>query len=199
MDEFIGIIKLFAGNFAPQYWAFCNGQMMQISQYQALFAVIGTTYGGDGRSTFALPDLRSRVAVFGGQGPGSGGVPAIALGQFGGETVHTLISTEMPTHTHTAAVAGNVTLSVTSANASIGTPTAGSSIAAPGTLAGRTFTSSLGFDTSSPNTALNPASVTSSLTVTNATAGGNQPHNNMQPFLGLSYIICLQGLYPTRG
>jgi microcystin-dependent protein len=198
MDEFIGIIKLFAGNYAPQGWAFCNGQLLSISQYQVVYAILGTIYGGDGHTTFALPDLRSRVAVGGGQGAGPG-LPSINLGAFGGEAVHTLITTEMPVHTHIAAAAGNVTLSVSSANASQPNATSGATIATPGSLQGRNFVSTLGFNTATPDTTLNSASVnTSSLTVNNAVAGGNLPHNNMQPYLGLSYIICLEGLFPPR-
>ncbi len=198
MDEFIGIIKLFAGNFAPQGWAFCNGQLLPIAQNTALFSILGTTYGGDGRSTFGLPDLRSRVPAGGGQGPGPG-LPSINLGELGGEPTHTLIASEMPAHTHTAVVAGNATLSVSSADSSQTNATAGASIATPGSP-GRVFTPTLGFNTSTPDTVLNAASVnTSSLAVNNAAAGGSAPHNNMQPYLGLSYIICLTGLYPTRG
>lgn len=199
MDEFIGIIKLFAGNFAPQGWAFCNGQLLSISQNTALFAILGTTYGGDGRTTFALPDLRSRVALGGGQGAGPG-LPSIALGQQGGEAAHTLTINEMPGHTHAATVSGSASLSVNSGNASQAAATAGASIATPGVLSGRTFTPTFGFNTATPDTALNPASInTSSLAVTNAPAGGTQPHNNMQPYLGLSYIICVNGLFPSRG
>ena len=199
MDEFIGIIKLFAGNFAPQGWAFCNGQLLSISQNTALFSILGTTYGGDGRSTFALPDLRSRVALGGGQGAGPG-LPSYNLGAAGGEAAHTLIATEMPTHTHGATLTGSAKLSVSAADSSQAAATPGATIGTPGNLSGRTFASTYGFNTATPDTALNAASVnTSSLAVTNAVAGGSLPHNNMQPYLGLSYIICTQGLFPTRG
>jgi microcystin-dependent protein len=199
MDEFIGIIKLFAGNFAPQGWAFCNGQLLSISQYSALYSILGTTYGGNGSSTFALPDLRSRVPIGGGQGAGPG-LPPVDLGEIGGEVAHTLISSEMPMHTHVAGVSGNASLSVSSADATQSAATAGASIATPGSSSGRTFTPFFGFNTATPNTVLNNASVnTSSLTVNNAITGGSMPHNNMQPYVGLSYIICIEGLYPTRG
>lgn len=181
MEEYIGIIKLFAGNFAPRGWAYCNGQLMSIAQNTALFSILGTTYGGDGRTTFALPDLRSRVPVGGGMGAGPG-LPDVQLGQAGGEANHTLLVTEMPAHTHGEAVS--------SANASQTAATAGASIATPGTLSGRTFTATNGFNTSAPDTVLNAASITPT--------GGNQPHNNMQPYLGLGYIICLQGVFPSR-
>ena len=197
MDEFIGIIKLFAGNFAPTGWAFCSGQLLPISQNQALFAILGTTYGGDGRTTFALPDLRGRVPV-GSNGTGPG-LPPVIPGQMSGEVNHTLIISEMPIHSHAAVVGGTATLSVNSGQATQPNPSAGASIAAPGTLSGRTFTPSLGFNTTTPDTALNNASIaTNSLTVTNANNGGSLPHNNMQPYVGLNYIICLQGLFPSR-
>jgi len=196
MDEFIGIIKLFAGNFAPQGWAFCNGQLLQIQQYTAVFSILGTTYGGNGQTTFALPDLRSRVPL--GQGQGNG-LPAFTLGEIGGEVTHTLNTNEIPAHTHGAAVGGSVSLLANSTDATQSAATAGASIATPGTLAGRTFSATYGFNTATPNTVLNAGSLnTSTLTVTNANTGGSQPHNNLQPYLGLSYIICLNGLYPPR-
>lgn len=178
MDEFIGIIKLFAGNFAPKGWAFCQGQLLSIAQNQALFSILGTTYGGDGRTTFALPDLRGRVPV------GTGAVPglsAVQLGQMAGEATHTLLHTEMPAHTH--ALAANNT------NANASAPQ-GNTIATPGFMSGREFTATLGFNSAAPNTALNPQSI--------GVAGSNLPHNNMQPYLGLNYIICMQGLFPPR-
>src|SRR5512139_1201847 len=98
MEAFIGSIVLFAGNFAPRGWALCQGQILSIAQNTALFSILGTTYGGNGQTTFALPDLRGRVAVGTGQGPG---LPAINLGEVAGELTHTLIVTEMPAHTHT--------------------------------------------------------------------------------------------------
>ncbi len=179
MDEFIGIIKIFGGNFAPNGWALCNGQLLSISQNTALFSILGTTYGGDGRTTFGLPDLRGRTAVGMGAGPG---LPVINQGDLSGEANHTLVSNEMPMHTHAA--------SVSSADSSQTAATAGASIATPGSLSGRTFTATNGFNTSTPNIALNPTSI--------AQTGGSQPHNNMQPYLGVNYIICLQGIFPSR-
>ena len=99
MDGYIAEIKLFAGNFAPRNWAFCNGQILQIAENQSLYSLIGITYGGDGRVTFALPDLRGRVPISAGQGPG---LSNYALGQAGGEERHTLNTNEMPGHTHQA-------------------------------------------------------------------------------------------------
>jgi len=181
MDEYMGIIKLFAGNFAPQGWLYCSGQILPISQYTALFSLLGTTYGGNGQTTFALPDLRSRVPVGGGMGAAPDG-SNIQLGQVGGTSTVTLNGTQLPPHSHT--------LSVSSENAAQSAATAGTAIATPGALNGRTFAGTLGFNTSTPNTVLSPASI----------AGGGQglPHDNMQPYLGLSYIICVNGLYPSR-
>jgi microcystin-dependent protein len=199
MDDFIGIIKLFAGNFAPQGWALCSGQLLPINQNQALFSILGTAFGGDGITTFGLPDLRSRVPVGAGMGTPPNGLAVVNIGQLGGESTHMLVPNEMPAHTHTAAVAGAAKLNVSSANASQAAPAAGSTIAAPGALVSRAFTPTLGFNTTAPNTTLNAASVDASgITVANANAGSNAPHNNMQPYQGMVYIIALQGIFPSR-
>lgn len=169
-DPFIGEIRLVPYNFAPRGWAFCEGQLLPIAQNQALFSLLGTTYGGDGRTTFALPDLRGRVAISEGQGPGLS--PRI-LGERGGEQAHTLTFAELPSHSHEAgAHAGN-----------------GSAAAPNGLLPAR-------------NPAGTPAYGHGQDTVLGAgavlPAGGNQPHNNMQPYLTLHYIIALQGIFPSR-
>jgi microcystin-dependent protein len=198
MDEFIGIIKLFGGNFAPVGWALCNGQLLQINQNSALFAILGTSFGGDGIHTFGLPDMRSRVPIGGGMGPGPN-LPTITLGELGGEATHLLSIPEMPAHTHAGTVAGSATLNVSNANASQSAATAGASIATPGTLSGRNFTATEGFNMTAPNTALNSASVSmSGMTVNNAQTGGSLPHNNMQPYQGFTYIICTSGVFPSR-
>lgn len=177
----MGMIKLFAGNFAPANWMYCAGQLLAINQYTALYSLLGITYGGDGQRTFALPDLRSRVPVGGGMGAAPDG-SNVQAGQIGGSSSVTLIAGQLPPHSHT--------LSVNSADAAQSVATAGASLATPGTLAGRSFTGTLGYNTATPNTVLSPASI----------AGGGQglPHDNMQPYLGLSYIICINGLYPSR-
>lgn len=179
MDELIGTIKLFAGTFAPRGFMYCAGQLLPISQNAALFSIIGTTYGGDGRTTFALPDLRDRVPVGAGMGNGNVGLNA-RLGQQGGQVTHTLTAAEMPNHSH-GVVASN-------ANASISAPVNGASIAKPGSVDGRTFNETLGFNTDAPNTELHPTGA----------SGGSQAHNNMQPYVGLSYIICVNGIFPSR-
>ncbi len=174
-DPYIGEITLFAGNFAPRGWAFCQGQLLNIAQNTALFSILGTTYGGDGRTTFALPDLRGRAPIGFGQGPGR---PYYDLGQMGGEPTHTLINPEMPAHSHPAQASGIA---------------AGGSNASPG---GGTWASSTARDNLYSNAA--PDSPMAAGNIAVGAAGGSQPHNNMQPYLGLNYIIALEGIYPAR-
>jgi microcystin-dependent protein len=176
MEPFIGEIIMFGGNFAPRGWAFCNGQLLSVSQNTALFSILGTTYGGDGRTTFGLPDLRGRAPVHEGRGPG---LSDQRLGAKGGVETNNLTTANLPP----------IPLKVSSANATQSAATAGSSIATPGSLSGRTFTATEGFNTSTPDVALNGASV----------QGGNStPVNNMQPYQVVSFIIALQGTYPSR-
>jgi microcystin-dependent protein len=160
---FLGEIKVISWNFPPKGWAFCNGQLLPINQNQALFSILGTTYGGDGRVNFALPDLRGRVPVHTGN--------PIALGQSGGEEIHTLTTGELPAHTHQVkAVTDQATLVSPAGNLwARGAPAAYSS---------------------SPNGTMNPAAVTN--------VGGSQPHSNLQPYLTLNFIIALQGLFPSQ-
>jgi microcystin-dependent protein len=178
MEGYIAEIRLFAGNFAPRGWAFCQGQILSIAQNTALFALLGTTYGGNGQTTFALPDLRGRVAVGPGQGPG---LPPVNLGQMSGAPTHTLIITEMPAHNHVA----QVTVQATNAG--------GSSTSPEGAFpAGSTSRDTI-YDSTS-NTTMNTAMVQTTIGV----AGGSQPHNNMQPYTGVNYIICMEGIFPSR-
>ena len=173
MDTFMGQVLMFGGTFAPRGWAFCHGQLLSISQYQALFSLLGTTYGGDGRTTFALPDLRSRVAVGYGQGAGQ---PNYKIGQKGGEATVTLNSNQMPAHTHTAVVQATspVGRGQGTTNPTNAFPAEGGSYATV------------------KNVQMNVDSVAVKQT------GGNQPHDNMQPYLGMNYIIALEGVYPSR-
>lgn len=164
-QPFLGEIILFAGNFAPRGWAFCNGQILAIAQNQALFSLLGTTYGGNGQTTFALPDLRSRVPVHAGQGPG---LSDYALGQNGGTETVTLLVSELPQHTHRQpATNGEQT-----------TNRPDGALPAAGGVYGEVSDGSL-------------------LTQTSP-AGGSQPHNNVQPYLTLNYIIALEGIFPSR-
>lgn len=157
---------MFAGNFAPRGWAFCNGQLMAISQNAALFSLLGTTYGGDGITTFALPDLRGRAAIGVGQGPGR---QQRDLGEAGGAEQVTLTTANLPAHNHTVAVRA--------ADGSTKLPTQGYNATGGGY--------------GTPATGTAPAD-------TIGVTGGNQPIGNMPPFLAISYIICLEGIYPSR-
>jgi len=171
-EPFIAEIRIFAGNFAPRGWAFCNGQLLPISQNTALFSLIGTTYGGDGRSTTALPDLQGRAPMHPGRGPG---LSNRILGQRGGAEQVSLSEPQMPNHSH----------SQRASDLRAGSGTAvGNVLAEP--RDGLLYQS----DTTSSRVPLAPESLASS--------GGGLPHNNMQPFLGLNFIIALVGLYPSR-
>ncbi len=170
---FIGQIVMFGGNFAPRGWALCDNQLLPISQYSALFSILGTTYGGDGVTTFALPGLRGRVAVH----PGSGaGLSHYSLGQKGGQETVTLTATEIPGHTHTLNInnAQGTTL-----DGSNGYP-AGNGTAIP----------PVGNWASSANATANTSAI--------GHAGGGQAHTNIQPYQCVNFIIALEGVYPSR-
>ena len=168
-DPFIGEIRLFAGNFAPLNWAFCNGATQAISENDALFSLIGTTYGGDGQQTFNLPDLRGRVPVH--QGQGAGLQPYVA-GQNGGAEQVTLTAAQIPAHTH-----------VLQASTDPGTAVSPAGALLADSAVKRYFEAAA-------SVALHPDSVTAS--------GGSQPHDNRMPFLAVSYIIALFGIYPAQ-
>ena len=177
-EPFIAEIKMFGGNFAPRGYAFCDGQLLPISQNTALFSLLGTTYGGDGRTTFALPDLRGRVAIHPGTGPG---LSNYQLGERGGQEQVTLAANQMPSHTHaiTAALKG--------------TAVAGDNDSPAGnTLALKARSSN--YSTTAPAVDMQAGSVT----VTAANTGGSQPHENRMPYLGIYHIIALQGIFPSR-
>jgi microcystin-dependent protein len=160
---FIAEITLFAGNFAPRGWAFCDGQIMSISNNTALFSIIGTTYGGNGQTTFALPDLRGRVPIGPRQGPG---LSFRNLGEVGGEESHTLTAGELAPHAHPGSGAGAQTTN----NPSGAYPAKGGAYSA---------TQSVSMGPGQP-------------------AGAGQPHNNMEPYLGMNYIIAIEGIFPSR-
>lgn len=166
----IGDIKMFAGNFAPRNWAFCQGQLLSIAQNSALFSILGTTYGGNGQTNFGLPDLRGRVPVGMGQGPG---LAPRQLGELAGSENHTLQASEMPNHSHALAANSN---------------------AATQRGPGGNFPAASDQRNSLYATTAN---TTMAATAVGA-AGGNTPHNNMQPYLGMNFIICLYGIYPSR-
>ncbi|MCB1057053.1 MAG: phage tail protein [Acidobacteria bacterium] len=170
-EPFIAEIRIFAGNFAPRGWAFCNGQLLPISQNTALFSLIGTTYGGDGRTTTALPNLEGRAPMHPGRGPG---LTDRRLGQRGGVETVTLTEAEMPNHNHTVMVANEI-----------------------GELRGP---ANHALARSSGATAYTASKTTLVPLAEQAlpSAGGSQAHNNMQPFLTMNFIIALVGLYPSR-
>ena len=169
-EPFLAEVRIVGFNFAPRGWAFCDGQILPINQNQSLYSLLGTTYGGDGRTSFALPDLRGRTPVHVGGG--------FSQGQKSGEETHTLAANEMPQHKHT--------LSATTATAATG--------AAGSQPSGKLWATSpipIYHDYSSANAA-NMASSTV------ANAGGGQAHDNMQPYIALNFCIALQGLFPSR-
>ena len=169
-DPFLGEIRLFPYTFAPRGWALCHGQVLSISQNTALFALIGTIYGGDGRTTFALPDLRGRVPVSSGQGPG---LSAYEVGQVGGEESVDLTEAEIPAHSHRVAVNAASSASKNPNNRFLGRVPDTTAYAAAAT--GKT---------------LNPGAISQS--------GGGQPHENRPPHLALNYCIALEGIFPAR-
>jgi microcystin-dependent protein len=171
---YVGEIRAVGFNFAPVDWAACNGQLLPISEYEVLYTLLGTTYGGDGQNTFALPRLNSRVVVGTGQGPGLSPYP---LGTTGGVESVTLTTTQMPAHGHPYSVP-----LAASTTGTVGNNPAGK---LPGTADG-TYTGA------ADGTSLAANAVTATVGV----AGGSQPHPNIQPVLALNYIICTNGIYP---
>lgn len=172
MEGYLAQIIMFAGTFAPRNWAYCDGTILPISQYTALFSLIGTTYGGDGRTTFALPDLRGRAAIHAGHGPG---LSNRVLGQKGGEEAVALTVPQLASHTHQAycqSAAGNTNSPI----GNIWSTDAGTTSA--------TY-SSVSHNENMAANAIGPA-------------GNGQPHDNMSPFLVVNYVICIQGIYPSR-
>jgi microcystin-dependent protein len=175
VDEYLAEIRLFAGMYEPRGWMFCDGRLLSIAQNLALFSLLGTTYGGDGVNTFALPDLRGRVPVGAGAGPG---LTPRALGETGGSEQHALNTAEIPAHTHTI-LANNTATPENSAS-----PTNAVYAVSDGGDAAPVYA------TATPDTTLAARAMTPT--------GDNQPHPNMQPALGLNYIICVCGTYPNR-
>jgi len=171
-DQFVAEIRLFGFNFAPTGWAQCNGQVLPISQNTALFSLLGTTYGGNGQSNFALPDLQGAVPIAAGQGPG---LSPYDLGQTGGSATTTLLESEIPGHSHTASASTTPlgTVSMPSSEVGYSRPATGTPYGSAGAV-----------------TTMSPLALT--------TAGGGQPHNNLQPYCVLNYCIALQGIFPPR-
>lgn len=196
MDGYIGEIRLFAAAFAPRNWAYCNGQIIAIQSNTTLFSIIGTTYGGNGSTNFQLPNFAGRVAVGIGQLTGGSLYPR---GQMGGAGSHTLKLTEMPSHTHVGTVSGTADLLVSAADSTLPAATAGSAIATPGYLVAGGLAKTLGFNNATPNTVLHADSIKlNNGPIILANAGADLPHTNMQPSIGMNYIICLYGIFPSR-
>ncbi len=174
-EQFVGEIRVLACNFPPTGWAFCDGQLLPISQNTALFSLLGTTYGGDGRSTFALPNIQGQVLMHPGQGPG---LSLHDLGETGGSETVTLLASEIPMHTH------EVKVSESRASTRQAAERASLAVSAPGDRYAPGPPRS-GTDGVMEATALTPA-------------GGGLPHNNLMPYLTLNYCIALQGIFPAR-
>ena len=173
-DPFVAEIRIFPFNFAPRGWAWCDGQLLPLSQNTALFSLLGTTYGGNGKSNFALPDLQGRAPMHPGQGPG---LSLHDLGETGGSETVTLLESEIPAHAHT--------LRASAEDADADNPTPSNS------LGGSIGISLYQGPSPSVATSLAPQAL--------APAGGDAPHNNMQPFLTFYFCIALQGVFPQRG
>jgi microcystin-dependent protein len=172
MDPFVAEIRIFPFNFAPKGWAWCNGQLLPISQNTALFSLLGTTYGGDGKSTFALPNMEGNAPMHPGQGPG---LSLHDLGEMGGSETVTLLDSEMPGHTHAVNCGGNFSVGNTN-------------VPAANIIA----------KSSNGNAYVPAASLVQMAFQTLTPAGGSLPHNNMMPYLTLYFNIALQGVYPPR-
>jgi microcystin-dependent protein len=190
MEGTIGEIRLFGGNFAPRGWLFCDGSLQQISQYDTVYTLLGTTYGGDGQITFGLPDLRGRVPVHIGQGTG---LPNVVAGQMGGEENHTLTVSEIPAHIHGVAMTSATTgIKVSTKAATLATATANAAMTIRSNTDGNIKT----FNNALPDTVLNAGFT--QIMIPNPSAGGSEPHENMQQFQVLNYIICMEGIYPSQ-
>ncbi len=170
MDPFVAEIRIFPFNFAPKGWAFCDGQILPLSQNTALFSLLGTTYGGDGKSNFALPNMQGNAPMHPGQGPG---LSLHDLGETGGSDTVSLLESEIPSHSHGLTVSQSDSTDQSLVNELYAGGVGIGMYAAPGALV-----------------ALSDNAI--------APAGGDQPHNNMQPYLTLNFCIALQGVYPPR-
>ncbi|GGL19790.1 phage tail protein [Deinococcus radiotolerans] len=170
MEPFLGEIRIFGGNFEPKGWAFCNGQLLPIAQYTALFSLLGTSYGGNGKTNFALPNIQGAAPMGTGAGPG---LSPRDLGEQGGQASVTLLQSELPPHTHIISAFDAAGTSAVPTDRNLARSTGGNVYAA-----------------GSPTLTLAPTSM--------GVAGGSQPHNNMPPYLTVNFIIALQGVFPQR-
>jgi microcystin-dependent protein len=170
-QPFLGEVRVFGFNFAPRGWAFCRGQVMSVSQNTALFSLLGTNYGGNGTSTFALPNLQGNIPISSGQGPG---LSTYTVGEQGGSAGVTLLSNQLPAHAHTLPAGAGASTATPAANTFLGAGQRGKTV----------------YATATDGTTMNAASV--------APAGGSQPHNNLMPYIAMNYCIALQGIFPSR-
>jgi microcystin-dependent protein len=176
MEGTLAEVRMFAGNFSPRGWQFCNGQLLSIAQSTAVFALVGTIYGGNGQTTFGMPDFRGRVAVGAGNGAG---LTSVQLGEISGANTSTLLSTNLPAHNHQ--VTGNINVQAASDGALVSDP-AGKYVG-PGN-----------FFASNDPVNMAPTAINLPTTI----SGSSSPISNMQPYLGMNYIICVEGIFPSR-
>jgi microcystin-dependent protein len=179
-NPFVAEIRIFPFNFAPKGWAFCDGQILPLSQNTALFSLLGTTYGGDGKSNFALPDLQGQTPMFYQQGPG---LSDYFIGETGGSETVTLLQTELPMHNHT--------VNATTVQGSVADPN--NAMLSEGQFSNQGVSGPVNYyvsDAATPATTMHPLTV--------GIAGGGLPHNNMMPYLTLNFCIALQGVFPPR-
>ena len=195
-EPFIGQIVMFAGSVTPRGWAFCNGQLLEISKHRALFSVLGTTYGGDGRTNFALPDLRGRFAMHPSStlpqplDAGSDLTPR-DLGESGGQEDVTLAVNQMPVHSHTAEVAVDVTVKAVSGNGNQSSPEKN--------VLAASAEKDNAYSDAQPDTNMSPEAVEATAKVAVENAGANMPHTNLPPYQCINFIIAIQGKFPSRG
>ncbi|MGQ1785641.1 MULTISPECIES: phage tail protein [unclassified Saccharicrinis] len=173
-EPFIGEVRMFAGNYEPRGWAFCDGQLLSIANNSALFSILGTTYGGDGRTTFALPDLRSRVPMHPGQGPG---LSRRVLGEKSGTENNTLNITQLPSHSHSVSIVNHVYDDEANSDDPTGTY--------PAVSGENMYSTNQNANGGAPNVSI-------------GNTGANQAVNNVQPYITVNYIIALTGIYPSR-
>lgn len=181
MEGTIAEIRMFAGNFAPKNWAFCSGQLIPIASNTALFSLLGTFYGGNGQTTFGLPNLSGRVPVGAGAGPG---LPNVQLGEVSGQNSVTLLATNLPAHNHTVSASGS--MAARSGAGNTDTPT--------GSIPASSASDEIYAAPAGSTGTMAPMNVSGTTSI----AGSNSPVSVMQPYLGMNYIICMFGIYPSR-
>jgi microcystin-dependent protein len=178
-SPFVAEIRIFGFNFAPIGWALCNGQLLPISQNTALFSLLGTNFGGDGKSTFGLPNLQGNVPIHAGSGPGPG-LTQYFIGEVGGEQTHTLLTTEMPAHSHF----------LNADKGAASSPSPSNALYMAGDFPGNPGGAVWAYTAQGPNVSLNPQTV--------GITGSSIPHNNLMPTLTLNFCIAMQGVFPAR-